>query len=236
LSNHTWLNDIKVLSFDLDDTLWDCAPVITKAEEALFAWMQEHTPMAINQWVDGALMQRRAEVISRYPEFACDMSLLRHKMIELTLVDAGYPSSLTDDAYDVFYRARSEVTLYEGTESVLNALKARYKLAVITNGNADLDLIGLTDKFAHIQRASIDNAPKPQPQMFEACLRDFGIGPHQLAHIGDNVETDVGGAQAIGARTVWYRHPHQQWPAEQRKPDADVTSLFELQSLFIKEP
>ena len=189
----------------------------------------------MDQWVDGALLQRRAEVVSRFPEFACDMSLLRHKMIELTLVDAGYPSSLTDEAFDVFYRARSEVILYEGTEPVLEALNTRYKLAVITNGNADLELIGLADKFSHIQRASIDNAPKPQPQMFETCLREFDIEPNQLAHIGDNVETDVGGAQAIGARTVWYRQPHQQWPVEQRKPDAEVASLYELQSLFIKE-
>jgi len=156
-------------------------------------------------------------------------------MIELTLTDAGYAVSLADTAYDVFYRARSEVTLYDAAESVLIALGKRYKLAVITNGNADLELIGLADKFSHIQRASIDNAPKPHRQMFDACLSEFGIEPHQLAHIGDNVETDVGGAQQVGARSVWYRHPNEQWPEHQPRPDAEICSLIELQSLFTTE-
>jgi len=235
VTDNAWVGDIKVLSFDLDDTLWDCAPVITKAEQTLFAWMQKHAPKTVDQWADGALMQRRAQVVSTYPEIACDMSLLRHKMIELTLVDAGYSDSLVDEAYDVFYRARSDVTLYPGVESVLDALSEHYSLAVITNGNADLSLIGLAEKFAHIQRASIENAPKPQAQMFEACLNEFHIKPEQLAHIGDNAVTDVGGAQAVGARSVWYRQPNEQWPDSQQRADAEVESLHDIQSLFISE-
>lgn len=233
--NYGWVSDIKVLSFDLDDTLWDCAPVITQAEQTLNSWMQEHAPKTVDHWVGEALQNRRAQVVNMYPEIACDMSLLRHKMIELTLVEAGYPSSLADDAFDVFYRARSEVTFYPGVESVLDALSTRYALAVITNGNADLSLMGLADKFAHIQRASIHNAPKPHTQMFETCINEFHIKPDQLAHIGDNAVTDVGGAQAAGARSVWYKHAHEQWPELQQRADAQVGSLLEIQSLFIAE-
>lgn len=235
MSNPAWVEDIKVLSFDLDDTLWDCAPVIVKAEQELFAWMQEHTPNVIDDEGGWALPQRRAEIVQSHPEIACDMTLLRHKMIEVSLTQAGYPKALADDGFDVFYRARSKVILYEGTEQVLDALGRRYKLAVITNGNADLSLIGLADKFAHIQRASIHNAPKPEAQMFDACLQEFGITANQLAHIGDNVEADVRGAQNIGARTAWFRQPGAQWPDQQKAPDAEFESLLELQSLFVME-
>ncbi len=233
MNNNDWLADIKVLSFDLDDTLWDCAPVIEKAELALREWMSEHTPKVINEWDADSIANRRANIVRTHPEIACDMTLLRHKMIEGALTDAGYPSQFTDDAFEVFYQARSEVSLYDNVHTVLESLGKQYALAVITNGNADLSLIGLADKFSHIQRASINNAPKPEAQMFNACLQEFGIAAHQLAHIGDNVVTDVGGAQSIGARTVWFQQPNALWPEEQTKPDASVASLKELQSLFL---
>jgi len=147
-------------------------------------------------------------------------TLLRRKIIETLLVDAGYDAGLTDAAFDVFYRARSEVVLYPGTHEVLTALAQRFTLTVITNGNADLALIGLDDRFDSYQRASIDNKPKPHASMFERCMQDYAIPATALAHIGDNPVTDVGGAQAVGARTVWFNQAKLAWPDEQ--PRADV--------------
>lgn len=230
-----WVHDIKVLSFDLDDTLWDCAPVIHKAEQVLFDWFLTHTPDVVQQHEKNTVVRRRAEVVETYPHLACDMTLLRHKMIEVCLVDAGYEASKADEAFDAFYQARSEVTLYEGTHDVLDALAERFKLAVITNGNADLSLIGLADKFQHIQRASVDNPPKPQPEMFNACTKAFDVSPGEVAHIGDNVETDVGGAQAVGMRTVWYNQAQMSWPEAQTRADAEVGSLQGLLELFSGE-
>lgn len=242
-----WVSGIKVLSFDLDDTLWDCAPVIEKAEDALTAWFLEHAPKVVEQRHADALIHRRAEVVQQYPEIACDMTLLRRKIIEHTLQDAGYDVGLTDTAFEVFYRARSEVVLYERTHDVLEQLGKHYSLAVITNGNADLSLIGLDDYFQHIQRASIDNAPKPEAHMFDACLKAFDILPSELAHIGDNIETDVGGAANIGARTVWYNQANMQWPesvpvddrkGQSRLPpraDVEVGSLQALLEFFTPE-
>jgi len=231
-----WVSNIQVLSFDLDDTLWDCAPVIEKAEDALFRWFLTHTPEVVQQHEKNTVVLRRAEVVRAYPQLAHDMTLLRHKMIELCLVDAGYPASKADEAFDVFHQARSDVVLYDGTHRVLEALGRRFKLAVITNGNADLSLIGLADKFQHNQRASVDNLPKPDPHMFKACLQAFNVAPGEVAHIGDNSETDVGGAQRVGMRTVWYNQARRlDWPEAQQKADVEVNSLQELLDFFIPE-
>ncbi len=233
---HEWVAEIQVLSFDLDDTLWDCPPVIEVAEAKLFDWFKANAPKAVVGNYKDNMLRYRAEVVESHPEYACDMSLLRHKMIERCLVEAGYSAQLTEAAYDLFYQARSDVILYQGTHGVLDALGQRYKMAVITNGNADLSMIGLADKFHHYQRASIDNAPKPHAQMFEACLAEFDVPPSALAHIGDNVRTDVGGGQAIGAKTIWYNQAQAPWPQDQPKADAEVRSLQELLELFIPEP
>ncbi len=235
LVTHNTMQGVEVLSFDLDDTLWDCPPVIAKAEAKLLTWFAENAPKVVEFNNGDTLAARRAQVVESYPAIACDMTLLRHKMIELSLADAGYSPDLADEGFDVFYQARSEVVLYENTVRVLDALGQQFKLAVITNGNADLGLIGLDDKFQHIQRASIDNPPKPHPHMFVTCIEHFGIEPSALAHIGDNIVTDVQGAQAVGARTVWYKHADQTWPETQQHPTATVTSLQELSDLFLSE-
>jgi len=199
-----WVADVKVLSFDLDDTLWDCPPAIAGAEAALRDWFESNTPNVMALYSLETLQQRRELAVQAQPEISTDVTLLRHKMIEGLLVDAGYEATLADTAFDVFYKARSRVTLYPGTAEVLDALGKHYQLAVITNGNADLNLIGLADRFQHIQRASIENPPKPDSSMFRRCLEEFDIPANALAHIGDNAATDVGGGQSVGARTIWF--------------------------------
>ena len=234
-SRPNWVAGIKVLSFDLDDTLWDCAPVIAKAEDALFDWFAIHTPQVVQIHAKNSVVRRRADVVNDFPHLACDMTLLRHKMIEVCLVDAGYPASKADEAFDVFYRARSQVVLYEGTHAVLDALGQQYKLAVITNGNADLSLIGLADKFQHVQRASVDNPPKPHLHMFNECAKALCVLPSEVAHVGDNPDTDVGGGQKAGMRTVWYNQSEARWPGEQPRADVEVGSLQELLDFFKTE-
>jgi len=235
VSNRDWIENVRVLSFDLDDTLWDCASVIRHAEQKLHTWFTENTPSVVAAHGTKTVMHRRAQVVAEHPHLAHDMSLLRHKIIELLLLDAGFPAALADEAYDVFYRARSEVTLYDGAAEVLAALGEKYRLAVITNGNADLELIGLANQFQHIQRASVNKAPKPDPHMFHQCLDEFSIPASALVHIGDNCETDVGGGQSIGARTVWFNQSEMTWPVTQRRADVEVSSLQELCKFFLPE-
>jgi len=215
--------------------LWDCASVIEHAERQLYAWFTQHAADVVAEHGTRTVMQKRAAVVAEYPHLAHDMSLLRHKIIEVLLQEAGYPAVLADRAYDVFYQARSEVTLYEGAEAVLSALSEKYQLAVITNGNANLELIGLAPFFVHIQRATTEKPPKPHPHMFQCCLDELKIPASALVHIGDNCETDVGGGQAIGARTVWFNQSSMTWPATQARADIEISSLQELLTLFLPE-
>ena len=46
---------------------------------------------------------------------------------------------------------------------------------------------------------------KPSKEFFDLALRDMGIGPEQTVMIGDDIHTDVGGAQAAGMRGVLVR-------------------------------
>jgi len=132
--------------------------------------------------------------------------------------------------------------LYEGTHELLQMLKGSHKLAAITNGNADLQLIGIAHYFDDIQRATLSNPPKPASDMFDACCRNLGIASAELLHVGDNPETDVIGGHLAGALTVWFNQSGEPWPehlnspdvcsADFRGPDFEVSSLPELQALL----
>jgi len=233
---------VRAVSFDLDDTFWDCAPAIIKAEETLYAWLENHYPEVALKHSREAMLELRAQMYQTHPHLKTDVSMMRKAFLQLILQDHDNSEQRAADAFAVFYRARSEVVLYEGTHELLNALKTTHKLAAITNGNADLQLIGLEHYFDDIQLANLDNPPKPASDMFDACCNNLGIRNDQLLHVGDNPETDVIGGHLAGALTVWFNQTGEPWPdtmsvpdicgPDFRGPDFEVSSLPELQSLL----
>jgi len=226
------LNRVRAVSFDLDDTFWDCAPAIIKAEETLYQWLEKHYPAITDAHSREDMPIMRAAMYETHPHLATDVTLMRKAFLEELLQPHLNDNHTAEHAFDVFYRARSEVVLYEGTHELLQALKNTHQLAAITNGNADLKQIGLAHYFEDIQRAAIDNPPKPSSHMFDTCCSNLGIAANQLLHVGDNPKTDVFGAQQAGAHTVWFNQLEARWPDELKSADFEVRSLPELQHLL----
>ncbi len=226
------LEQIRAVSFDLDDTLWDCAPAILRAEEILYSWLEQHHPQIVAHRNRDAINKLRGNMYKTHAHLATDVSLMRKAWLQILFDQYENSEQLVDEAFRVFYKARSEVELYEGTHEILAALQKKYKVAAITNGNANLELIGLSDYFQDIQSASLTKPPKPEPDMFKACCRNLGIAPHELLHVGDNPQTDVVGGQNVGVNTVWYNQLDASWPDELRRADFEVKSLLELQLLL----
>ena len=48
-----------LITFDLDDTLWDVAPVLVRAEERVEQWMRMHCPRVPERFDRAALMELR---------------------------------------------------------------------------------------------------------------------------------------------------------------------------------
>lgn len=44
---------------------------------------------------------------------------------------------------------------------------------------------------------------KPRPELFQLALRETGLKPDEVIHIGDSLSSDVKGASALGIRTLW---------------------------------
>jgi len=226
---------VRAVSFDLDDTLWDCKPVILHAEAVLHRWLESNTPRIVAAHSKESLLAYRLACYERYPDLQGDVTAMRTVSLQQLFTEYGYGEALVNEAFSVFYQARSEVALYDGVEDMLSVLGKRYQLAAITNGNADLEIIGIAHHFHAIQRASLTHPAKPDTAMFKACLAAFGLPPGALLHVGDSPYTDVGGAQDAGVLTVWYNQYNAVWPDTLPPPDFEVQSIQKLTALLTSQ-
>lgn len=225
--------DVRAVSFDLDDTFWDCAPAIQRAELVLNDWLRCEAPEVLDHHLSVPMLERRQSVLDAEPELAGDVSALRKRMLAELFREADHDNALSEEAYRVFYRARSEVVLYDGVLELLDALRPRYRVAAITNGNADLAQIGIADRFDIILRATLEMPAKPDPCMYKLALEHFDLEPDAMVHVGDSVTTDVAGAHAAGVTAVWFNPAQQLWKGAERAPEYSVDSIASLRRLLL---
>jgi HAD superfamily hydrolase (TIGR01549 family) len=226
------LAQVQAISFDLDDTLWDCAPAIANAEKALFEWHNRVTPAITELHTQNTLQDYRTEFRKNNPELKGCVTAMRMAGLREVLRAFDYPEYLAEDGFAVFYKTRSQVELYTGAEDMLKALKESYRLAAITNGNADLQSIGISMYFDQVYAANLTLLEKPAPDMFNLCLSEMDIPPNALLHIGDNPVTDIFGAKAAGVQTLWFNRYNEEWPDHLHPPDFEVSTLSDIVALF----
>ena len=223
---------IDCVTLDLDDTLWECRPALERAERAFFAFIDEHLPRITAHYDAGALSAHRQEHYRRHPEHAHDVTYVRKHWLAHVATRFGYGREAVEPALRVFLEVRSRVDLYEGAESCLQALSARYTLGAITNGNADLERIGIDHYFDFVVTPAQAGAAKPKPAIFEAALAAAGTQAARTVHVGDDPERDVLGAAALGMRTVWVNATLAPWPGG-AMPDAVVRHIGELALVIV---
>jgi HAD superfamily hydrolase (TIGR01549 family) len=216
---------VKAVCLDLDDTLWDTAPVIVRAEAAVYAWLDAYYPRITRLYTAHDVRCIREQVALDYPDNLHDLSFLRQKTFTRIARTAGYSVSLADQALRVFQRVRNDVTLYEDVLPALQGIADINPVYALTNGNADLSVIGLAKYFRGIFLARELGVAKPDPRIFELFARRTGLGLEQILHVGDNPANDIDAARAVGMPTVWVNRKACTWPLEFAPPDCEVSDL-----------
>jgi len=218
----------RVISLDLDDTLWPVGPVIAAAERELLTWLEAHHPRAMQGHDLDSMRTLRMHVAARHPEQSHDLTFVRRQALALQFAAAGYRSAPVDEALEIFFAGRNRVTCYEDVRPALERLRAKYRLFALSNGNADLGRCGIADLFEGHVTAAAAGAAKPHPKIFEYLLRATGVAPIEVLHIGDDPLADVVGATQAGMQAVWLNRETREWPAQFAPPLCTVTTLAEL--------
>lgn len=228
------MNDIRTITLDLDDTLWAIHPVIKRAEERLYSWMGEHYPRITELYGPEELRQLRADVMAEYRDRTHDLTFLRRTVLTRIGEAAGYGSAYVDDAFAVFDEARNDVELFPEARPALVALRQRFTLIAVTNGNANLDKIGIRGLFDGVVSAAMAGAAKPARAIFDMAVAAGGAIAEQTIHVGDHPLYDVHGAREAGLRAVWVNRNGDAWPEEYPAADAEVQHVGELHDLLNK--
>ena len=213
---------IKVISFDLDDTLWPIMPTILNAEKVTNAWIKKNYPGVGSLLGSKETTQSRDRLLKKNPDLKYQLSTLRELyFIELGLL-AGYSESeakqMASSSFEIFFNERNNVVLFEGVEDCLNDLKEQYSLGVITNGNADLKKIGIDHYFDFSFSASDLKASKPDPIMFEAVKEFTGCTGQQICHVGDHPLLDVKASHDCEMNPIWFNKEGLDWPVAEIEP------------------
>jgi putative hydrolase of the HAD superfamily len=219
----------RVLSLDLDDTLWPVGPVIAAAEHALIEWLRSRYPAAAHGHDVSSMRAMRSSIAEEFPERSHDLTFLRHRALTAQFAAAGLPSRLSDEALEVFLHARNRVELYDDVRPALDRLRSRYRLFALSNGNADLHRCGIGDLFDGHITAIAAGAAKPDARIYAALIRMAGVSAAEILHVGDDPLADVDGARQAGMQTIWLnRGGEREWPEELAPPPRTISTLAEI--------
>lgn len=224
-SRMTGTTPLRLLTIDLDDTLWPCAPTIRKAEGALHAWLGQVAPRLTATHDPDGLRRHRRELMKARPEIAHDITRVRRESLCDLLVTNGYDRELADEAIALFLRHRNLVEPYADVIPVLRELAADYCLVSVTNGNADVASTPLRGLFDLSLTATLVGAQRPDPALFHAALEWAQVPVEEALHLGDDPYLDVDAARREGMAAVWVNRSDGAWPEDLDPPEARVADL-----------
>ncbi len=202
-------NQITDVFFDLDHTLWDFEKNSALTFEKIFDQLK------INLNLNGFL--EAYEGINHhywklYRENKISQEELRHKRLIKTFeaIDFDFDPQKIESISDQYILHLSTFSnLFEGAISLLDGLKIKYQLHVITNGfeivqHHKIKNSGLSSYFKNVFTAEKVGYKKPHPIIFECALDHTQTNAHNSLMIGDSLEADVLGAMNIGMQAIHF--------------------------------
>ncbi len=227
------LKNVRAISLDLDDTLWPIWPVIARAELVLQDWLRPHAPKTAAWLADSEQrLALRREVLASRPDIGHDLRTLRQEQIRLALERQGEDTTLMVPASEAFIAERMRVELYEDARPALAWLAQRYPVVALSNGNADVQRIGLGEFFCASLSAQEFGLGKPDPRFFHAAAQAAGVLPHEVLHVGDDAALDIVGAVDAGMQTAWVNRAGHDWAHATHSPHVTVADMGALCALL----
>lgn len=215
------LGKLRAIAFDLDNTLWDIEPVLERAEQRVLEWLHENCPRIPERLSAADMRAAREQLAREEPERAHDFTYIRTAALARHARECGYDEEVAERAFEVFFRARNELELFADVRPGLARLAGRHALASLSNGNADLAVIGVAHLFSVSLNARQIGAAKPDRRCFECLSGALGLAPDSILYVGDDPKLDVEAARTAGFRTGWMNRRGTAWP--HGTPGADLT-------------
>ena len=226
------LGAVSAICFDLDNTLWEIEPVLMRAERILADWLEARYPRIPERFPPPVMGELRAELLREQPHQGHDLSYLRRETLARCAQAVGYERNMAHEAFAFWHAARNQVEPFAEVVPALVKLKRRFRLATLSNGNADLAVIGIAHHFEVTLSAGALGCAKPDPRAYAALAGALTLKPAEILFVGDEPHADVAGPRAAGMQTVWVNRGGVVWPDALPAADACITGLDRLVALL----
>jgi putative hydrolase of the HAD superfamily len=197
-------NNIKIIAFDADDTLWQNEFFFREAERGFYALLSQYGA------VDRLSKELLKTEVKNMPLYGYGIKAFTLSMIETALrvsdnkikaVDVGKIIKIGQNLLD------RPVILIDGAQEVLKKLSSKYKLVLATKGDLldqerKLLKSGISKYLHHVEIMS-DNTP----QSYKKLLKYLGVQPRHFMMAGNSFKSDILPVLKIGANAVYIPHP-----------------------------
>ena len=222
--------------FDLDRTLWDFESNMRITLTDLFHRhnLGDYAPDP-NHFIE-TFNVHNSRLWNSYQNGKMKKEVLRYKRFEKTLGDYGIRSKDLSMVIGQQYIDESpkKTALMPHTVEVLNYLKEKYVLHIITNGFNEvqftkLELCGLSSYFTKVITSEISGYHKPRPEAFGYTLSSANARKAESIMIGDDLEADILGAKAFGIDQIFFNPNREQ---HSQSVTYEISSLLELKKIL----
>ena len=212
--------------FDLDHTLWDFDKNSALAFEKIFKinvldvdsqqFLRHYEPINLAYW-------------KLYREEKIDKESLRFGRLN----DAFLAINVKLDREVIYKLSEDYIThlttfnhLFENTIEILDYLRLKYNLHIITNGfkevqHRKLSQSNIDHYFKTVTNSEMVGVKKPNPQIFNYAIDLAKTNVNQSIMIGDNYEADILGAHNVGMDTIFFNMKNQ-------NVDSDIKQIDNL--------
>lgn len=226
---------MKAIVFDVDDTLYDLSLPFKEAFAEVFPGEKID--------LEGAFLASRRYSDSVYAR-SLSGEISMEEMYIYRFESAFRDYGMIIDAQGalefqaIYEMKQQEIYMTEEMQQLLQKLKGKAKLGIITNGPAQhqwdkINALGVKEwiPVEHIFISGEQGVAKPDKEIFELAEKRLGLQPDEICYVGDSYENDMSGAKKAGWKAVWFNHRDHK-PTGEMAPDYVVKSEKELAELL----
>ena len=225
--------NVKHIFFDLDHTLWDFETNSNRTFEYIFQKNSIDVDIADFHNIYRPINLRYWKLFREDKVTKADLrySRLREAFDEVGFQIKDEMIHLLSEEYITYLADHND--LFENAINVLDYLKVKYEMHIITNGFEEVQRRKLKNSkllpfFDQIVTSEKVGVKKPHPEIFKFALDAAGAEPDRSVMIGDNFEADILGAKNVGMQTIFCKFNGE--IATEEVPS--VEKLIELKSLL----
>lgn len=224
---------LKVVCFDLDDTICDLGEGHQKAKLIIIDKLSSESKKprdAVARAYDvewAVIKQNYMEMVSD----GLDEQDIREKLINSILDVIGLEANAREYARLFGSETLKELNIFPDARAVMDTLGKKYRLTMITNGasiwqRAKIEKLDIQDYFEEIIVSGELGHHKPSKKVFEEMTRRTQIDESEIIYIGNNYLKDVVGAKESGWKSVWVKRDDEE--RDESVPDYVISELSEL--------